>query len=174
MRKTEILNSAGQCLIEWNGSDAWKSFQQGGFIASLEWAVLPGSAKAQRVCIIGRPRAGIVLNAHAGTVQGAYQPRLYRESDRPYILAFDQDGNPTGSCTRDFVWDATQSVQLMGYMPDDRTAVKNYIDLVLRAMIEMVYQPAAKPEVRNKIVTGGKTTFEVTAERNGQVMEALV
>ena len=174
MRKTEILNSAGQCLLEWNGADSWKSFQQGGFVASLEWAVLPCSAKAQRVCIIGRPREGIVLNAHAGTVQSEYQPRCYREADRPFILQFDKDDNPTGSCTRDFIWDATQSVQLMGYTADDRTAVKNYIDLVLRAMIEMVYQPAAKPEVRKKIITGGKDTFEVTATRGNQTVEALV
>jgi hypothetical protein len=174
MRKTEILNSAGQCLIEWNGSDTWKTFQAGGFVASLEWAVLPGSAKAQRVCVIGRPREGVLLNAHAGTVQGEHQPRLYTEGDRPHILAFDKDDKPTGSCTRDFVWDAAQSVRLMGYTADDRTAVKNYIDLVLRAMIEMVYQPAAKPEVRNRIMTGGKSTFEVTATRNGQTTEALV
>lgn len=174
MRKTTILNSAGQCLLEWNGADAWKSFRQGGFVASLEWAVLPGSGKTQRVCIIGRPREGVLVSAHAGTIQGGYTPRLYREGDRPFILSFDKDDKPTGSCTRDFVHDAIQSVQLMGYTADDRTAVKNYIDLVLRAMIEMVYQPAAKPEQRKKIVTGNTPTFEVTATRNGQTTEALV
>jgi hypothetical protein len=174
MRKTEILNSAGKCLIEWGGVDAWKTFRAGGFVASLEWAVLTGNAKAQRVCIIGRPREGLILNAHAGTVQGAHTPRLYREGDRPYILEFDKDGQPTGSCSKDFEWDAMQSAKMMGYAADDRTAIKNYIDLTLRAMIEMVHQPSAKQEQRRKMLTGGKPTFEVTATRNGKTLEALV
>jgi len=174
MRKTTIVNSAGQCLIEWAGPDAWKTFKAGGFIASLEWTVLPGNGKTQRVCIIGRPREGLILNAHAGTMQSGYTPRLYREADRPFILSFDKDDKPTGSCTRDFVHDAVQSVQLMGYAADDRTAVKHYIDLVLKAMIEMVYQPAAKPEVRKNIVRGATPIFEVTAKRNGQTLEAAV
>ena len=175
MRKTTILNSAGQCLLEWNGADAWKSFRQGGFVASLEWAVLPGFGKTQRVCIIGRPREGVILNAHAGTVQSPHTPRLYRESDRPFILQFNgDDSRVTGSCTPEFVHDAIQSVQMMGYATDDRTAVKNYIDLVLKAMIEMVYQPSAKPDQRKKIVRGSDPIFEVTAKRNGQTLESAV
>jgi hypothetical protein len=174
MRKTTILNSAGQCLIEWNGADAWKSFRRGGFVASLEWAVLPGSGKTQRVCIIGRPREGVILNAHAGTVQSAYTPRLYREADRPFILQFDKDGKPTGSCTPDFIYDAIQSVQMMGHAADDRTAIKHYIDLVLKAMIEMVFQPSAKPEQRKKMIRGIDPIFEVTANRNGQTLESVV
>lgn len=142
----------------------------GDFLVSLEWAVLPESRKAQRVVVIGRPRDGAVVRSDDMTA-GIWHPRCYREADRPHMLAFTDDGKPTGSPTRALIWDATQSVQLMGYTSDDRTAVRNYIDAVLNAMIDMVRMPAAPPNIRRRLVAGDSTTFEVTAKRGDLVTE---
>lgn len=61
--------------------------------------MLPESRKAQRVVVIGRPRDGAVARSDDMTA-GSWNPRCYREADRPHMLAFTDDGKPTGSPTR--------------------------------------------------------------------------
>ena len=170
MRETRTIDAQGRKLVEWAGPDAWKTRRVGDFLVSLEWAVLPESRKAQRVVVIGRPRDGAVVRSDDMTA-GIWHPRCYREADRPHMLDFTDDGKPTGSPTRALIWDATQSVQLMGYTSDDRTAVRHYIDAVLNALIDLVRMPAAPPNIRRRLVAGDGTTFEVTAKRGGLVTE---
>lgn len=173
MRKTQTMDASGNQMIEWAGPDAWKTRRVGGFLVSLEWAVLPGSRTAQRVVVIGRPREGAFVRADDMTA-GVWQPRCYREADRPAMLEFDMDGKPTGRPTRDLIWDAGQSVTLLGYSQDDRTAIRHYIDAMLNAMIDMVRMPSAPPSIRRRLVGGNSPTFEVTATRGNHVTEALV
>lgn len=173
MRKTNTVNSAGHTLIEWGGIDAWKTRRAGDLLVSLEWAVLPDSRKAQRVVVIGRPREGRLIQLSDNT-QGNWHPRCYREQDRPFMLEFNPDGTPTGCPTRDLIWDASQSITLLGYGADDRTANRNYIDALLNAMIDMVRMPSAPPKIRRRLVGGDTTHFEVTATRGSQVTEATV
>jgi hypothetical protein len=173
MRKTQSITASGHPLIEWGGHDAWKTRRLGDLLVSLEWAVLPESRTAQRVALIGRPREGRVVQLSDAT-QGNWHPRCYREADRPYMLEFNPDGTPTGRPTRDMIWDAGQSIQLLGYGPDDRTAIRHYIDALLNAMIDMVRMPSAPPKVRRRLVGGDSTTFEVTANRGGIITEAAV
>lgn len=173
MRTTETLNASGQPLIEWGGHDAWKTRRLGDLLVSLEWAVLPGSRTAQRVVVIGRPREGRLVQISDAT-QGGWQPRCYRESDRPHMLEFDIDGNPTGRPTRDLIWDAGQSIALMGYDQNDRAATHHYIDALLNALIDMVRMPSAPPKVRRRLVGGDSTTLEVTAVRDGVTTEAAI
>ena len=59
----------------------------------------------------------------------------------------------------------------MGYTSDDRTAVRNYIDAVLNALIDLVRMPMAPPNIRRRLVAGDSTTFEVTAKRSNLVTE---
>lgn len=173
MRKTETLNAAGEQLIEWGGHDAWKTRRLGDLLVSLEWAVLPGSRTAQRVVVIGRPREGVLVQLSDAT-QGNWHPRCYREADRPHMLEFDCDGKPTGRPTRELIWDAGQSITLMGYGQDDRTAIHHYIDALLNALIDMVRMPSAPPKVRRRLVGGDATTMEVTAVRNGITTEVTI
>lgn len=173
MRFTESVNASGQKLIEWGGHDAWKTRRLGDLLVSLEWAVLPGSRKAQRVVVIGRPREGRLIQLSDNT-QGNWHPRCYREADRPAMLEFDCDNKPTGRPTRDLIWDASQSIQLLGYGPGDRSATHRYIDAVLNAMIDMVRMPSAPPKIRKRLVGGDSTTMEVTAVRNGVTTEATI
>lgn len=173
MRKTQSLNASGHQLIEWGGHDAWKTRRLGDLLVSLEWAVLPGSRTAQRVVVIGRAREGRVVQLSDNT-QGNWHPRCYREADRPFMLEFDMDGKPTGRPTRDLIWDAGQSIQLLGYGPDDRTAIRHYVDALLNAMIDMVRMPSAPPKVRRRLVGGDSTTMEVTAVRDGITTEAAI
>lgn len=170
MRETRTIDAAGRNLVEWAGPDAWKTRRVGDLLVSLEWAVLPESRKAQRVVVIGRPREGSVIRSDDMTA-GNWHPRCYREADRPQMLEFNEDGTPTGRPTRDLIWDATQSVQLMGYTSDDRTAVRNYIDALLNALIDMVRMPSAPPNIRRRLVAGTNTTFDVTAKRGNHVTE---
>lgn len=173
MRKTETLDAAGHSLIEWGGHDAWKTRRVGDFLVSLEWAVLSGSRTAQRVVVIGRPRESRLIMV-GEAVQGIWHPRCYRESDRPAMLEFDIDGYPKGTASKALLWDAAQSVQLMGYGPDDRTARRRYVDCVLNALIDMVRMPSAPPTVRRRLVGGDATTMEVTAVRDGVTTEAAI
>jgi hypothetical protein len=173
MRKTQTMTASGQQMIEWAGPDAWKTKRVGGFLVSLEWAVLPEQRRAQRVVVIGRPRDGTMIRSDDMTA-GIWHPRCYREQDRPAMLEFDDSGKPTGRPTRALLWDAQQSVQLMGYTADDRTAVKNYVDALLNAMIDMVRMPSAPPKIRKRLVGGNAPTFEVTATRGNVVTEAHV
>lgn len=173
MRETTTTDAQGRKLVEWAGHDAWRTHRVGDFLVSLEWAVLPESRKAQRVVVIGRPREGRVIQLSDNT-QGNWHPRCYREADRPHMLEFDVDGQPTGRPTRDLIWDAGQSVQLLGYTSDDRTAIRRYVDALLNAMIDMVRMPAAPPNIRRRLVAGDSTTFEVTARRGNQVTEAAI
>lgn len=173
MRQTMAVDAAGNRMIEWAGPDAWKTRRVGPFLVSLEWAVLPGSRKAQRVVVIGRPRDGSLIRSDDPTA-GHWQPRCYREADRPQMLAFDDQNNPTGGPTRAMLWDAVQSVQLMGFSSDDRTAIRQYVDALLNALIDMVRMPSAPPNIRRRLMTGGRPIFEVTANRGGLVTEALV
>ena len=170
MRETRTIDAQGRKLVEWAGPDAWKTRRVGDFLVSLEWAVLPESRKAQRVVVIGRPREGAVVRSDDMT-SGIWHPRCYREADRPHMLEFNEDGTPTGRPTRDLIWDATQSVTLMGYTADDRTAVRHYIDAVLNGLIDMVRQPAAPPNIRRRLVAGTTPTFEVTAKRGNHTTE---
>lgn len=87
------------------------------------------------------------------------------------MLDFTDDGKPTGSPARALIWDATQSVQLMGYTSDDRTAVRHYIDAVLNALIDLVRMPAAPPAIRKRLVAGTTPMFEVTAKRGNHTTE---
>lgn len=173
MRTTESVNASGQKLIEWGGHDAWKTRRLGDLLVSLEWAVLPESRTAQRVAVIGRPREGRLIQVSDNT-QGNWHPRCYREKDRPYMLEFDKDGKPTGRPTRDLIWDAGQSIQLLGYGPNDRAATHHYIDALLNAMIDMVRMPSAPPKVRRRLVGGDRTTMEVTAVRDGKTTEVAL
>ena len=59
----------------------------------------------------------------------------------------------------------------MGYTSDDRTVVRNYIDAVLNAMIDLVRMPAAPPAIRKRLVAGTTPMFEVTAKRGDLVTE---
>lgn len=173
MRKTQALDATGNSMIEWAGPDAWKTRRVGPFLVSLEWAVLPGNRKAQRVVVIGRAREGSLIRSDDIT-GGNWHPRCYREADRPHMLQFDAENNPTGGPTSAMLWDAQQSVQLMGFASDDRTAIRQYVDALLNALIDMVRMPSAPPNIRRRLVTGGQTTFEVTANRGGVITEALV
>lgn len=173
MRETRTMDAQGRRMVEWAGPDAWKTRRVGDYLVSLEWAVLPESRKAQRVVVIGRPREGSLIRSDDMTA-GNWHPRCYREADRPYMLEFNEDGTPTGRPTRDLIWDATQSVQLMGYTSDDRTAVRQYVDALLNALIDMVRMPMAPPNIRRRLVAGNSTTFEVTAQRGSLVTEMAV
>lgn len=173
MRETLTTDAQGRRMVEWAGLDAWKTRRVGDFLVSLEWSVLPDSRKAQRVVVIGRPREGSFVRSDDMTA-GIWHPRCYREQDRPAMLQFDENGKPTGSPSKALIWDASQSVTLMGYASDDRTAVRSYIDALLNALVDMVRMPAAPPNIRRRLVTGGVNHFEVTATRGNLVTEALV
>jgi len=172
MRITDTLGINGQPLIEWAGFDAWRIRHVGDFLVSLEWAIVPGSRTAQRACVIGRPKEGrIVL---PGAVAGNWHPRCYLESDRPAMLEFDQDDKPTGRPTKALLWDAQQSVQLLGYTSDDRTAIRHYVDAVLNAMIDMVRMPAAQAHVRKRMVAANAPAMEITAKRGDKTIEVQI
>lgn len=173
MRETRTTDAQGRRLVEWAGPDAWRTHRVGGYLVSLEWAVLPESRKAQRVVVIGRPREGSLIRSDDMTA-GNWHPRCYREQDRPAMLEFDRDGLPTGRPTRELIWDATQSITLLGYLSDDRTAVRHYVDALLNAMIDLVRMPSAPPGIRKRLVGGAQSNFEVTATRGSSTTEVLV